>query len=257
MGAIALRIIGSGTVAPSASRSSPAHWVEAGAVRLLMDCGAGTLHRAAALGVPWHETSHVALTHFHADHWGELPALLLALRWGIEPARAAPLVVCGPRGLRDRMSHLARAFGEWVLEPGYPLLLTELVPGTPVALDDGVMLACHETPHTDESLALSVRRAGAHLVYTGDTGPSATLAAWAHGCHLLLAECSLPDDRALAIHLTPSQAGALAREACAKSLVLTHFYPPVEGVDPARLAATAFAGPVAAARDGDRFLIEA
>jgi ribonuclease BN (tRNA processing enzyme) len=94
-------------------------------------------------------------------------------------------------------------------------------------------------------------------VYTGDTGPSADLARWARGCDLLLAECSLPDERALAIHLTPSQAGTLAREADAKSLVLTHFYPLVEAAQPARRAAERYAGPVAAARDGDRFVIEA
>jgi ribonuclease BN (tRNA processing enzyme) len=40
-------------------------------------------------------------------------------------------------------------------------------------------------------------------------------------------------------------------------LVLTHFYPPVEAAQPAQQAALAYAGPVAAARDGDRFVIEA
>src|SRR5512134_1879123 len=63
---ISLTIIGSGTVAPSPTRTSAAYWVEAGDVRLLMDCGAGTLHRAASLGVPWHTVTHIALTHFHA-----------------------------------------------------------------------------------------------------------------------------------------------------------------------------------------------
>jgi ribonuclease BN (tRNA processing enzyme) len=257
MTTLVLRVIGSGTVAPSPTRTSPAHWVEAGSVRLLMDCGAGTLHRAAALGVPWHTATHVALTHFHVDHWGELPAFLFALRWGIEPARTAPLRLLGPRGLADRLVHLTRAFAEWVLDPGYPLEITELVPGVAVALADDVRLECHPTPHTEESLALAVTRGGARLVYTGDTGPSPDLARWARGCDLLLAECSLPDDRALEIHLTPTQAGQLARDAEAKSLVLTHFYPPVHVGDAARLAGAAFGGPVAAAEDGDRFLIEA
>jgi len=117
-----------------------------------------------------------------------------------------------------------------------------------------VLEAC-KTPHTDESLAYAVRDAGARLVYTGDTSPSDDLARWARGCDLLLAECSLPDTQGVAIHLTPTQAGALARAAGARRLVLTHFYPAMEGTDPASVAARAFGGEVIAASDGDRFTI--
>ncbi|MGH7607842.1 MAG: MBL fold metallo-hydrolase [Gemmatimonadales bacterium] len=101
------------------------------------------------------------------------------------------------------------------------------------------------------------RRARRGLVYTGDTGPSSELARWASGCDLLLAECSLPEAMAMDIHLTPERAGDMAREAAAKRLVLTHFYPPVETSDPtpATLAGTRFPGPVVAARDGDRFTV--
>ena len=100
-----------------------------------------------------------------------------------------------------------------------------------------------------------MRDAHARLVYTGDTGPSDALARWARGCDLLLAECSLPDTQAIGIHLTPSQAGALAGAAAARRLVLTHFYPAIEGTDPASVAARAFGGEVLAANDGDRFTI--
>jgi ribonuclease BN (tRNA processing enzyme) len=253
----ALTVLGSGTVAPSATRTAPAHWVEAGSVRLLLDCGAGALHRAAAMGVPWATVTHVAVTHFHPDHWGEVPLLLMALRWGIEPPRTAPLILLGPASLDARLDHLVGAFGPWVRDSGYPLEVVELEPAGERALGDGVVLEWTRTPHTDESLAFGVRCRGRRLVYTGDTGPSEALGRWARGCDLLLAECSLPDDRAVALHLTPSQAGALAREAGCKALVLTHFYPPVDAAQPARVAGAAYAGPIAAARDGDRFVIEA
>ncbi len=110
-------------------------------------------------------------------------------------------------------------------------------------------------PHTTESVAVSLVAPEGRLVYTGDTGPSSELARWASGCDLLLAECSLPESMAMDIHLTPQQAGELAKEAATKRLVLTHFYPPVETSDPAKLAGTRFSGPVFAAQDGDRFTI--
>lgn len=224
---------------------------------MLLDCGAGALHRMAALGVAWDQVTHVALTHFHIDHWGELPHLLFALRWGIEPARDAPLTLIGPVGLAGRLAHLGDALGDWVQAPGYPLEVIEIPLERPLALHDAVELEAFPTPHTEESVAYGIRHGGVRVVYTGDTGPSAALAAWALQCDLLVAECSLPADRASDIHLTPAQAGALAREARARKLVLTHFYPPVALAHPETTAADLFGGPVVAARDGDTFTIEA
>src|SRR3989442_15828329 len=122
--------------------------------------------------------------------------------------------------------------------------------GEPFPLDADVSLETFPVPHTTESVALSLVAPEGRLVYTGDTGPSSELARWATGCDLLLAECSLPEAMAMDIHLTPERAGDLAKEAAAKRLVLTHFYPPVENSDPARLAATRFSGKVVAANDG-------
>ena len=252
-----LTVLGTGTVAPSATRTAASYWVATGKTHLLLDCGAGTMHRMAAFGVPWTEVTHVALTHFHIDHWGEFPMLLFALRWGGEPARQRPLEVIGPVGLQDRLHHAASAFGEWILNPGYPWEIRELQPGDAYALDHEVELQTCKTPHTDESMAYSVRDKSGRLVYTGDTGPSDALADWALDCDLLLAECSLPDERSIETHLTPTQAGHLARKARAQRLVLTHFYPPVEEVDPAAVAADVYGGKVVAAKDGDRFTVGA
>ena len=125
--------------------------------------------------------------------------------------------------------------------------------GCPLSAD--VSLETFPVPHTDESVALSLVAPEGRLVYTGDTGPSVELARWAADCDVLLAECSLPESMAMDIHLTPEQAGDMANEARAKRLVLTHFYPPVETSDPAKLAGKRFKGNVTAAKDGDRFTI--
>ena len=249
-----LTVLGTGTVAPLPERTAAAYWVESAGVTLLMDCGAGTMNRCARFGIPWHQATHVAITHFHVDHWGELPAFLFAGRWGTLPPRSAPLIVIGPAGFRTRLVVLAGALGDWVLDPGYPLEIREIAPHAPMELTPGVTLeACRTPTHTPESLAYSVRAEGRRLVYTGDTGPDEALGRWANPCDLLVAECSLPDGQGISIHLTPSQAGDLARAAAAKRLVLSHFYPPVEGTDPAGVARRAFPGEVIAAKDGDTF----
>ena len=85
--------VGTGTVSPHAERTSAAHWLEVGQVRLLMDCGAGTCHRLQQFGLPWFDITHIAITHFHADHFGELPALLFAMKYGWHHPRSAALTL--------------------------------------------------------------------------------------------------------------------------------------------------------------------
>ena len=245
--------VGTGTVAPSAERTAACHWVRRGDLRILLDCGPGSLHRLARADLPWPAVTHVIVSHFHPDHYAEVPMLVYALKYTTVPARRAALTVLGPAGLSRLMRALAEGFGPWLLEPGFPLAIREIPEHEGVALDDVVMLETCRVPHTPESVAIGLTAPEGRLVYTGDTGPSPELAAWAAGCDLLLAECSLPESLALDLHLTPERAGDLARAAGAKRLVLTHFYPPVENTDPARAAGTRYPGPVTAARDGDRF----
>jgi ribonuclease BN (tRNA processing enzyme) len=254
-GAVRLLTAGTGTAAPHPRRASAAHWVECGGVRLLMDCGAGALHRLAEFGAAWSGITHLALTHFHLDHVGEVPALLFALKYASAPARRRPLTIIGPEGTRALLGRMSAAHGEFVLDPGFSVEVVEVGPrsavgGGPVALEEGVELRACPVPHTAESVAFSVATPAGRLVYTGDTGPGGELAAWARGCDLLLAECSLPDAMALQVHLTPRQAGELGRGAEAKRLVLTHLYPPVEEVPVAELAGAAYGGPVTVAADG-------
>ena len=250
---LTLVTVGTGTVAPSPARTGPAHWVERGDVRLLMDCGSGAIHRLAQFGLAWERVSHVALTHFHPDHYGELPALLFALRHATQ--RTEPLVIVGPAGTVRLVKALAEGYGPWLLDPGYPIGILDLQAGEPFPLSPDVMLEVHPTPHTAESVALAVTAPEGRLVYTGDTGPSEDLAAWARGCALLLAECSLPDGEEVDGHLTPSSVARLAAGAAARRLVLTHFYPPVEAVDVRGAVAAGYHGEVALASDGDRFVL--
>ena len=214
------------------------------------------MHRAAQYGIAWADATHVAITHFHVDHWGELPFFLFALRWGTEPPRANPLTILGPTGIRARLTLLGGAYGDWVMAPEFPIEIVELAPGDRYELGGDVELETCKTPHTNESLAYSVRSRERRLVYTGDTGYCDELAAWAEDCDLLLAECSLSEERGIETHLTPSRAGALARAARARRLVLTHFYPVFGDTDPAAAAAESYGGNVIAAQDGDRFTVD-
>jgi ribonuclease BN (tRNA processing enzyme) len=246
-----LTTIGTGSAAPSATRVQAGHLVEVADVRLLLDCGSGVAHRMAALGLRWSDVTHVALSHFHADHVSDLATLMVAWRYGQLPPRAAPLTIVGPPGTRAMLDRHAAALWPALLEPGFPVTVIEQAKGTTLPLADGVALASRPVPHTPESVAYSVEHGGRRLVYTGDTAPDAdALGGWAAGCDLLLAECSLPAAIAVPTHLTPEQVGELAAVARPRLLVLTHFYPPVEQLDVAALVAVRWPGRTVLAHDG-------
>lgn len=247
-----LTVAGSGTAAPEPDRVCSGYFVEERGTTLLLDCGPGVVHNLARFGLPWDALDHLALTHFHNDHIGDVPMLLFALKWGRERRRRKPLAVWGPTGTADRMRRLAAALGDHVLEPGFPLEIRELTPGQRASLGDGLTLEAAKTPHTAESLGFRVEAAdGAVLGYTGDTGPSQDVAAFLRGADLLIAECSLADDDAIPTHLSPSSLAAIASAASPACLLVTHVYPWLDRRDPLRLLREAgWRGPAVRARDG-------
>lgn len=243
------RALGTGTVALSPARSCSGYFVEAGDVRLLVDCGSGVTRRLAELGIEWQRITHIAITHFHLDHYADLPTLLYAYRYGMLPARSAPLEIIGPQGTGALLDRLATAFGPFVAAPDFPQTVHEMAPGETRDLA-GIELSAFKVPHTAESVAYSMARGGRRIVYTGDTGPSPELGSWSKGCDLLVAECSLPEAMAIPEHLTPEQVGELGRAAQPGMLALTHFYPPVEQVDIEAAVRRSYAGPLTLAHDG-------
>jgi ribonuclease BN (tRNA processing enzyme) len=242
--------IGTGTAAPHPKRAQSGTLIEVGSVRLLVDCGSAVVLRMAELGLSWQTITHVANTHFHADHTTDLATLIYGWRYGQLPPRPEPVELIGPPGFEALVGTFKAAFGGELLDPPPPITVVELAPGHDHELGDGVVLHSLKVPHTEESMAYSVSGRGRRVVVSGDTGFDPALAVWADGCDVLLCECSLPDALALPSHLTPRQCGAIAAIAQPKQLVLTHFYPPVEAEDIAGQVAEHFGGPLVCAYDG-------
>jgi ribonuclease BN (tRNA processing enzyme) len=201
-----LTILGAGTLVPDARRHSAAHHLRLpSGAGVLLDCGPGTLHGFSRFGVRWDQLTHVAVSHVHTDHVGDLPALLFAFRHGLPAPREEPLTLLGPPGFGAFLERLAGTMGDHVLAPGCPLRVVEMSPDA--AFEDErteFVLTCCRTPHTAESLAYRVDGPWGSVGYTGDTGPSAEVARFLAGCQALVAECTLPDRAAVPTHLSPS-----------------------------------------------------
>ena len=189
---------------------------------VLLDCGATTCAGLAALGIAREEIDAILVSHFHADHFGGIPFLLLASLY--EDRRRRPLWIAGPPDVEARVRALAEAMGyalderEWSFE----IRFAEYHPGSereigPVAVDAfEVFHQPHTSPH-----ALSLRSGARRLVYSGDTGYFAALPGRVGDADLFVCECTYLESD-FEYHLSHRELAARKDEFRCRRLILTH-----------------------------------
>ncbi len=244
-------ILGSGTCVPSLKRSACSVLVETGGKKLLFDSGPGTMRRLLRAGVEIFDLSHIFYSHFHPDHTAELVPILFATKYPDGARRQNPLTVTAGKGLARFYEGLRSVYGGWVeLAPGL-LVVDELDNRGPDGRECGSFtIASAPVVHNDESLAYRVTgRDGVSVVYSGDTDYCDGLIDLAREADLLICESSLPDDKKVKGHLTPSLAGRIASRAGVRRLVLTHFYPECDLVDMEAECRKSYDGPLTLAED--------
>lgn len=245
-----LTILGSGTGVPNGERNSAGFFVETVDARVMLDCGAGTVHALARYGLPWERMTHLFVSHFHVDHIGELASLFFAFRYGLRTARSEPLTVLGPHGLDRVMTGLKQALGSNLFDTTFPVELRMLAPGDRAGLGPDTILSVAKTPHTDESLAVRIDSGGGSVCYTGDTGYCEELAGFFSKTEVLISECSFRARREGVAHLSIDDAARLAAQAGAARLVVTHFYFDANDVELKRELQQGYGGEIFIGRDG-------
>ncbi|HET9481458.1 MAG TPA: ribonuclease Z [Candidatus Polarisedimenticolia bacterium] len=247
--AMELTILGSGTAVPSLRRGAPGHLLRLGADRLMLDTGPGTMQRLIGQGVRHDEVTHIFYSHNHIDHTGELASWLFTSRI---PGRnrTRPLTLVGSPGFAGMLDGLRRLYGHWLEAAGYELTQITMRPGEAHSFGSFSVRA-FPVQHIDSSLAYRIETdRGATFAYTGDTDMCDSLVELSREADLLLIEASTPDARKLPGHLTPSEAGAVARQAGAGKVVLTHFFPECEGADMIGSLRRVYDGEAIMAEDG-------
>jgi len=247
---VKLTLLGTGSPLPSPDRAGPATLVQpAGGGAMLVDCGRGVVMRLAGAGVLPAQLSAVLLTHLHSDHLTDLNDVVTT-HWVMSPSGAAPvpLRVVGPPGTRDvvdavramlalderyRLDHHADLTGPPVLD------VTEVEPGDTLDVA-GCTVSVHRTDHRPVSPTVGYRVTDADgrvAALAGDTVPCPELDELCRDADLyvqtvvradlvrLVPNARLQD--ILDYHSTVEQAAETAARAGAKTLVLTHYVPPL------------------------------
>ncbi len=189
---------------------------------LLFDCAGTTLTGLNELGIERGEIDTVVLSHFHADHFGGIPSLLIAMLY--EDQRDAPLRIAGPPEVEERVRAACDALGHplddklWrfktefqVLEPGKPQAMG------PVGV---VAFSTHHNPEANPQ-GYMVTAGSRRIAYSGDTGWFDALPDMVRGADLFVCECTQVRP-AYEYHLSLEELVERQDEFDVQELVLTH-----------------------------------
>jgi ribonuclease BN (tRNA processing enzyme) len=158
---------------------------------VLLDCGATTCTGLAELGIDRGEVDAIVISHFHGDHFGGIPLLLLAALY--EDGRTRPLDVAGPPGTEERVRVLCRAMGHGLedREWSFPVRFLELNAGQSRRVGPA-QVESFETRHQPETSphGLVVANGALRIAYSGDTGWFEELPRRVAGTELFICECT-------------------------------------------------------------------
>jgi ribonuclease BN (tRNA processing enzyme) len=216
--------------------------VQDGDTTVWLDAGPGTL-ATLQQHVGLFDVDAIVLSHEHPDHWHDLEGYLVACRYGT-PSRAG-VPVYAPSGLRDR--------SYFELEPTFAW--HEVAGGDRVAVG-GIDISFSRTDHGVETLAVRIDGGSRSLGYSADSGPGWSLEALGPPLDLALCEATLSSDEEGKVqHMSARQAGASARAAGARRLLLTHLWPAIDPVRSQAEGSEAFGAPAELAAHNAQYTV--
>ncbi|MDR7545547.1 MAG: MBL fold metallo-hydrolase [Armatimonadota bacterium] len=254
-------ILGTGGAVLTAHRDNTALAFRMGEQAVLVDCPGSVCLKLLRAGIAPERLAALVITHAHPDHLYGLPSLIHNL-WMADRGRTSPVLpVWAPAPELEKIRRLLAVFD---LERRAAFLELRALPTDPAAPffeRDGHRLFAHPVDHGPPAFAIRWDTAGGHRVlYSTDTRPVESLAAFGRGADLLAHEATYAEAQAdlarAGGHSTPAQAGRIAALAGAGRLVLLHLTDTAVPEQWVAEAMTAFDGPVEVPGDGAQYPLD-
>ncbi|MGW0884807.1 MBL fold metallo-hydrolase [Streptomyces sp. NPDC002671] len=244
---ITLTVLGTASPHPGPDRPCSGYLVSGGGAEVWVDAGPGSFAALQRYTNPARLTA-IWISHLHADHSADLLSAAYAFAYGgMTPA--APVPVYAPQ---DCALRLGGFFGRADVD-----FLKEVLEFRP--LYDGhdvrhwnLRLTTRAVAHGTEAYGLRAECQGSVLAYSGDSGPCPALTQLATRADLFLCEADIDAHHGgEQVHLTPEDAGRVAREAHVRELLVTHVGPGLTREEATARAAEYSDRPTFAAVEGD------
>ncbi|MCY7294835.1 MBL fold metallo-hydrolase [Alteromonas sp. a30] len=242
---LALQVLGSGGPIADDARASSGYllWVN-GKSRLLIDAGGGTALRFGEANGKFEDLEAVLLTHLHADHSAELPALLKSSYFS---KRKTPLPILGPSGNKGWPSTEEFIHGLFNSQTGIYRYLDGFMDGSDGMFKlepksaDATSREIHKL-HTSEDITIYgvgvqhgpvpaigyvIEINGKRIAFSGDqNNHNPAFTQLIKDADLLVMTQAIPENAgeiAQKLHATPSHIGKMAQEGKVQQLLLSHF----------------------------------
>jgi ribonuclease BN (tRNA processing enzyme) len=192
--------------------------VESGTSSILLDCGFSAPGPVWKLGDRASRMDAIFVSHFHADHYFGIPALLARFA---EEGRKERLTILGPTGIEGRVRRLLEmAYSNILAKAGFDVYFLECTPGDEFK-HAGFNFAFAMGDHLMPCLALRLTADGKSLLYSGDGRPTDSTRKLARGCDFVIHE-AFALNRGVPGHGTVEAALAFAAESGARACALIH-----------------------------------
>lgn len=221
MSLIRLKVIGCGDAFGSGGRLNTCFYVNEGATRFLIDCGASSLPGLKHHGINLNDIDAIVISHFHGDNYGGVPFLLLDAAM---QGRTKKLQIISPPGGKERIAALLG-----LLYPGTEVLEKLAIDFLEYA-DDVVLNTEHfslkalKVIHSEMALphGLRIEISGKVIAYSGDTSWTAALLPLSAHADVFICECNF-FSRQVKGHMNYIELEKRLPEFSCKRMLLTHF----------------------------------
>jgi ribonuclease BN (tRNA processing enzyme) len=187
----------------------------ASATSVWMDAGPGTFANLQRFTDPL-ALSAIVLSHEHHDHFSDVEGFITAARW-VYGFHRDPVPVYAAPGVREHVGQDTEGILDW----------HEVGDGDGADVGD-LRLAFSRTDHPPVTMATRLEGPSSALGYSADSGPDWSFSTFGPGLDLALCEATYTvEHEGTAGHMSGKQAGANAREAGARRLVVTHRWPTI------------------------------
>ncbi|PKN98318.1 MAG: hypothetical protein CVU42_12355 [Chloroflexi bacterium HGW-Chloroflexi-4] len=214
-----ITILGSANAVAKADQQNTHLLIETDNRKIMVDCGDYAAASLARAGIELNQVTDLILTHFHADHVGSLPLVIMDM-W-LEK-RTAPLTIYGLEATLYKAKKLLDLF-DW--EKWMNMFPVEFVAVADSGLSKIIVdneSEVYATPvlHLIPTIGLRFQFSSRKTVtYSCDTEPCDALNLLAEKADILIQEAAGPGKG----HTSPEQAGDIASNCGVEQLVLIHY----------------------------------